>query len=231
MERRSFIKNGLIATGGALLGSAGIYRLLNTENEKDDYMPAKIENVSEGNGKRILVLMSAGTRKGNTDCLTDSYIKGMAEKGHSITKVYLGSMQLAGCRGCGACQRNGNRCVVQDDMQQLYPLFNKSDVIVMASPIYFWTITAKLKSFVERLYAISVHDRYPVKETALLMTAGDDGETTFDQAKSYWNVISGVLGNKSVATYFAGGCKGCEADSRYISAEHLNNAYNLGRLL
>lgn len=125
MERRRFIKNGLIAAGGVLLGSAGIYRLLNTENEKDDYMPAKIENVSEGNGKRILVLMSAGTRHGNTDRLTDAFIKGMAEKGHSITKVYLGSMHIAGCRGCGACQRNGSHCVVQDDMQQLYPCLTK----------------------------------------------------------------------------------------------------------
>lgn len=231
MERRIFLRNVLIAAGGVMLGSAGAYRLLNTGTENDGHMPVKIENVSEGNGKRILVLMSAGTRRGNTDRLTDSYIKGMAEKGHSITKAYLGSMQIAGGRGCGACQRNGNRCVVQDDMQELYPLFKESEVVVMSSPLYFWTISAKLKSFVERLYAISVNDSYPAKETVLLMTAGDDGEKTFDQVRSYWNVISGVLGDKSIATYFAGGCKGCEADSRYISATHLDNAYNLGRQL
>lgn len=216
MERRKFLRNGLIAVGGVLLGGAGIFRCLKDNQDKDEIMPVKIVNVSQGTGKKIMVLMSAGTRQGNTDRLTDAYIKGLSESGHTVTKVYLGNMRLAGCRGCGACQRNGNRCVVQDDMQPLYPIFKESEVIVMASPLYFGTITAKLKSFVERLYAISVHDRYPVKETALLMTAGDNVKNTFNQAKSYWNVISGVLGNKSVATYFAGGCKGCESDSRYI---------------
>lgn len=59
------------------------------------------------------------------------------------------------------------------------------------------------KIILERLDAISLHARYPVKETALLMTAGDNGEKTLDQSKSYWNVISGILGNKSVAIYFS----------------------------
>lgn len=231
MERRTFLRNGFIAAGGVLLGGVGIFRYLKDKQDNEENMPVRIESVSQGPGKKIMVLMSAGTRQGNTDRLTDAYIKGIAESGHSVTKVYLGSMHLAGCRGCGACQRNGNRCVVQDDMQPLYPIFKESDVIVMTSPLYFGTITAKLKSFVERLYAISVHDRYPAKETALLVTAGDNAENTFDQAKSYWKIISGVLGNKSIATYFAGGCKGCEADSRFIASTHLDNAYNLGRQL
>lgn len=49
--------------------------------------------------------MSAGTKLGNTDRLTDAYIKGLIERGHSVTKVYLGSMRIEGCRGCGVCQR------------------------------------------------------------------------------------------------------------------------------
>ena len=80
-------------------------------------MPPAFEKVHQGIGKNVLVLMSAGTRHGNTDRLTDACIKGLVEKGHTVTKVYLGSMRLEGCRGCGACQRNGNRCVVQDGMQ------------------------------------------------------------------------------------------------------------------
>ena len=79
--------------------------------------PTTIKTICQGNGKNVLVLMSAGTRQGNTDRLTDAYIKGLSEKGHNVTKVYLGDMRMAGCRGCGACQRNGNRCAVQDDMQ------------------------------------------------------------------------------------------------------------------
>lgn len=176
----------------------------------------------------MLVLMSAGTRQGNTDRLTDAYIRGLSEKGHTVTKVYLGSMRMAGCRGCGACQRNGNRCAVQDGMQQLYPLFAACDTLVMASPLYFWTITTRLKSFVERLYAISVEDKYPEKETVLLMTAGDNGEHTFDQALGYFHIINGVLGGKEAGTYLAGGCTGCENIARQIAPEHLEKAYQMG---
>ncbi len=172
--------------------------------------------------------MSAGTRQGNTDRLTDAYIRGVSEKGHSVTKIYLGSMRMAGCRGCGACQRNGNRCVVQDDMQQIYSLFTACDTLVMASPLYFWTITAKLKSFIERLYAISVDDKYPEKETVLLMTSGDNNKNTFDHALSYFHIISDVLGGKEVGTYLAGGCTGCENIARQIAPEHIEKAYLMG---
>ena len=172
--------------------------------------------------------MSAGTRHGNTDRLTDAYIRGLVEKGHTVTKIYLGSMRMAGCRGCGACQRNGNRCVVQDDMQQLYPLFAQCNTLVMASPLYFWTITARLKAFVERLYAISKEDKYPEKETVLLMTAGDDKENTFDHAQSYFHIISSVLGGHEVGIYCAGGCTGCEKTARNINMKHLENAYRMG---
>ena len=228
MERKTFLRNSLLMAGSILLGGSAIFRFLKDSEPEVDHRPATVEKIGKGNGKNVLVLMSAGTRQGNTDRLTDAYIKGLSEKGHSVTKVYLGSVRMAGCRGCGACQRNGNRCVVQDDMQQLYPLFAACDTLVMASPLYFWTITARLKSFVERLYAISVEDRYPMKETVLLMTSGDNNEHTFDQALGYFHIISGVLGGKEVGTYLAGGCTGCENIARQIAPEHLENAYKMG---
>lgn len=217
-----------MTTGGLFLGGAAIFRLLQGKEPVEGAHPTTVTKVHEGSGKNVLVLMSAGSKNGNTDRLTDAYIKGLVEKDHAVTKVYLGSMRLEGCRGCGVCQRNGNRCVVQDDMQELYPLFATCDTLVMASPLYFWTITARLKSFVERLYAISVKDEYPAKETVLLMTAGDDNENTFNQATGYFHVISGVLGGREAGMYLAGGCTGCEKTARHIDSKHLENAYQMG---
>ena len=211
-----------------MVGGAGVFRFLNNKEPKGYPFPPTIETVHHGKGKNILVLMSAGTRHGNTDRLTDSFIQGQVEKGHTVTKVYLGSMKMAGCRGCGACQRNGNHCVVQDDMQKLYPLFAACDTLVMASPLCFWTITARLKAFVERLYAISKEDKYPEKATVLLMTAGDDKPDTFAQALEYFHVVSGVLGGHEAGAYLAGGCTGCEKTARNISMKHLENAYRMG---
>ena len=136
-----------MAAGGLLLGGAAACRFLNGVQPKEYPRPPVMENIHNGKGKNVLVLMSADTRHGNTDRLTDACIQGLIEKDHTVIKVYLGSMRMAGCRGCGACQRNGNRCAVQDDMQQLYPLFAACDMLVMASPLYFWTITVTAQGF------------------------------------------------------------------------------------
>lgn len=228
MERRMFLKNSLLAAGGLLLGGTTIVRLLKEEEPAEHPFPAYVEEVHRGDGKNVLLLMAAGTRRGNTDRLSDAFIRGLADGGHTVTKVGMGSMRLDGCRGCGACQRNANRCVVQDGMQELYPLFAACDMLVMASPLYFWTIASRLKAFIERLYAISVEDKYPVKDTVLLMTAGDDDATTFDHALEYFHVISSVLGGREAGVYCAGGCTGCESTERRIDPKHLDNAYKMG---
>ena len=157
-----------------------------------------------------------------------SYIKGLVERGHSVTKVYLGSMRIEGCRGCGVCQRLAHQCAVRDGMQDIYPLFAECDTVVMASPLYFWTITAKLKSFIDRLYAISVDDKYPQKDSVLLMTAGDDNDTTFEQPIRYFRLLNQALGWNEVGLYCAGGSTGCEKLARQIDKVHLENAYKMG---
>lgn len=228
MERRSFLKNTLIVTGSLLLGGSAIYRFRKDKESVGSPFPPAIEKIHQGDGKNVLVLMSAGTRSGNTDRLTDAYIKGVVERGHSVTKVYLGSMRLEGCRGCGACQRHGHRCAIQDGMQEIYPVFAGCDTVVMASPLYFWSITSRLKAFIERLYAISTDDKYPSKETVLLMTAGDDHDTTFEEPLRYFRIVSQVLGGNEKGIYCAGGCTGCESLARQIDLKHLEHAYQMG---
>lgn len=228
MERRSFFKNTLLATGGFLLGGAAVKLFMNNEEPLPARLPLNIEKIHQGTGKNVLVLMGSSTKHGNTDQLTDAYIKGVVERGHTVTKVYLRSTRLDGCRGCGVCQRGTNRCVIQDGMQEIYPLFAKCDTLVMASPLYFHTITARLKAFIERLYAISAEDKYPVKDTVWLMTAGDDKEEVFDHVKQYFRIISDVLGGNQKGVYCAKDCIGCEKDSRKIDKQHLDNAYQMG---
>ena len=220
MDRKGFLKNTMIATGSLLLGGAGIYRLLNDKGPADNPLPRTIEKIHHGNMKKVLVIMSAGTKLGNTDRLV--------ERGHSVTKVYLGSMRIEGCRGCGVCQRLAHQCAVKDGMHDIYPLFAECDTVVMASPLYFWTITSQLKAFIERLYAISADDKYPQKDSVLLMTAGDDNESTFEQPKRYFRFLNQALGWNEVGVYCAGGCTGCEKLVRQIDKEHLENAYKMG---
>lgn len=178
--------------------------------------------------RNILVIVGSGISGGNTDRLADAYIKGAEEAGHRVTKVFLGDKELAGCRGCGACQKNGNRCVIKDAMQDIYPLLEQCDTVVLASPLYFWSISARAKAFIDRLYAISKEDKYPHKNSVLLMTAGDDQFWTFEQPVSYYRFVTQAIGWTDLGMYLAGGCNG-EPGKRHIDEKHLDGAYQLGK--
>lgn len=96
MERRSFFKNTLIATGSFLLGGAAVKLIMNNEEPLPARLPLNVEKIHQGEGKNVLVLMGSSTKHGNTDQLTDAYIKGLVERGHTVTKVYLRSTRLDG---------------------------------------------------------------------------------------------------------------------------------------
>lgn len=153
-------------------------------------------------------------------------MNGAIKAGHDVEKVVLND-NLQGCKGCGACQLNGHKCIIQDSMQDLYKKFDEADTIVFASPLYFWSISSRMKCFIDRLYAISTDDKYPYKETILLMSSGDNKFYTFHQALSFYSFYTNALGWKNLGVVLAGGCKG-SAHQRFIDEKYLNEAYQLG---
>lgn len=177
--------------------------------------------------RKILVIVGSGIKNGNTDKLADAYKKGAEAAGNEITKVFLGDKEIAGCRGCGACQNGKHICAIDDVMQEIYPLLEECDTVVLASPLYFWSISARTKAFIDRLYAISTDDKYPHKNSVLLITAGDDQFWTFEQPVSYYRFVTKAIGWTDIGMYLAGGCNG-EAGKRHISEKHLEGAYLLG---
>lgn len=179
--------------------------------------------------RKILLVVGSGTVNGNTDQLAKAFARGAAEAGHEVKSIFLGKGELHGCKGCGACQI-GEGCVQRDIMQKVYPAFAWCDTLVLASPLYFWTISSQSKAFIDRLYAISRNDRYPVKDTALLMTAGDDEVNTFDIPIQYCDFIFGGFGGKSLGLYCAGGCSG-KPGNHSIPAHHLDGAYEFGKAM
>ncbi|MGM0213070.1 flavodoxin family protein [Enterococcus sp. AZ109] len=177
--------------------------------------------------KRILVLVGSGTPRGSTMQLTDAFIAGAEEAGHQVKKIFLGNKQIEGCRGCNFCQRSGG-CVIKDDMQKLYPLFEESDVLVFASPLFFWTISARIKAFIERLYATAKEDKFPKKETMLLMTAGDEKFWTFEQSVSYYRFVTQAIEWQDLGMCLAGGTK-IEDGKHIIKQNYLEEAFQLGK--
>lgn len=188
--------------------------------------------------KNILVVVGSGQKKGNTNQLADAFIEGAGIAGHAVTKVFLGDKNINGCTGCEAC-RNLHKCVQKDDMEEIYPLIHAADAIVFASPLYFWTISARLKAFIERFYAIAKQDEHPPKgryenyghkDCALLMTAADDLFWTFEQAVSYYRFACvHYIGWNDKGMLLAGGCGGSQTKKNIAETKHLQNAFAFGK--
>lgn len=153
--------------------------------------------------RRMLVAVGSGAIGSNADRLADAFIAGARAAGNKVSRIFPGG-NISGCRGCGICRMSG-KCSINDDMQAAYPLFDDCDTLVLASPLYFWTLSGQIKLFVDRLYAKSKDDIYPEKDTMLLMTAGDDVDHTFDRAVEYYQFITSALGWHDIGGYIAGG--------------------------
>ena len=146
--------------------------------------------------KNILIIQGGGRPKGNTAQLVGSFVRGAEDAGHQIEVVSLLKHEVKGCLGCNAC-RYGKPCVQKDSFNDLVPKIKQADLLVFASPLYFWTVSSRIKAFIERFYCIAEEDpdpplgryeRYPVKDCALLMTAADNFFWTFDQAVSHYQL-------------------------------------------
>lgn len=103
--------------------------------------------------KKILVLSGSPRINGNSSILCDEFIRGAKDAGHSAEKIYVTKNKVAGCLGCNACYRNGGVCIQKDDMQQIREKMIDADIIVLSSPIYFYSMSAQMKAVIDRTYA------------------------------------------------------------------------------
>lgn len=188
--------------------------------------------------KNILVVLGSGRRKGNTEMLADAFIKGAEDSGHKVQKVSLASLEVKNCLGCNAC-RYSKPCVLKDDFTKLIPQIKSADLIVFASPLYFWTLSARIKAFIERFYCMAEEDhnpplgryeKYPIHDSALLMTAADNLFWTFEQAVTYYKfAIVNYIGFKDKGMLLAGGCGETNGLPQIEKTNHLADAYIFGR--
>ena len=188
--------------------------------------------------KKILVIQGGGRPNGNTARLASRFRDGARDAGHEVEVISLAKYPVNGCLGCNAC-RYGKPCVQKDAFNELVPKIKEADCLVFASPLYFWTISAKLKAFIERFYCLAQEDpvpplgryeKYPVKDCALLMTAADDFFWTFEQAVSYYRfALVRYIGFHDKGMLLAGGCGDTNGKPRIEETSHLDAAYAFGR--
>lgn len=190
--------------------------------------------------KNILIIQGGGRANGNTAQLINSFASGAAESGHTVEIISLLKNEVKGCLGCNAC-RFGKPCIQKDTFHDIVPKINAADCIVFASPLYFWTISSKLKAFIERFYCLALEDpnpplgryeKYPDKDCALLMTSADNFFWTFEQAVSYYQfTLVNYIGFKDKGMILAGGCGDTNGNPQIKETDHLQKAYEFGKLI
>lgn len=99
--------------------------------------------------KKVLVLSASPRKGGNSDTLCDQFIRGAAESGHMTEKIYVHEQKIGYCRACYACKTNGV-CVQKDDMSRILDKMIAADVIVLATPVYYYTMNGQMKTLIDR---------------------------------------------------------------------------------
>ena len=102
----------------------------------------KLFELKSGRGeklmKNILIISSSPRKKGNSQILCEQFKKGAEAKGHQVKIVRIMEQNIGFCRACDGCMRNGGTCVLKDDMAEILKMFQKADVLVLATPVYFY---------------------------------------------------------------------------------------------
>lgn len=188
--------------------------------------------------KNILVVQGGGRANGNTAQLVSGFAKGAEDAGQKVEVISLMKNEVKGCLGCNAC-RYGKPCIQKDSFNDIVPKIESADLVVFATPLYFWTISSRLKAFIERFYCIAKEDpepplgryeKYPVKDCALLVTAADNLFWTFEQVVAYYKfAIVDYIGFHDKGMLLAGGCGDTNGRPQIDKTNHLAEAYEFGR--
>lgn len=131
----------------------------------------------EPEAKNILILLGSPRPKGNSAALAGRIAKGAAEAGAIVETVPLNKLDIRPCQACDACRKPGNPgCVQKDDMQDLYPKVEAADALVLATPVYWFTMSAQLKLFLDRCYMFGATDYSALKgkRLAAAVSYGDE---------------------------------------------------------
>lgn len=175
--------------------------------------------------KKVLILSASPRKGGNSDLLCEQFMLGAKEAGNQVEKIFFRDKKINHCVACGACQSNGGKCVQKDDMAEVLGKMTASDVIVMATPVYFYTMNGQMKTLIDRTY--SRYTEISNKEMYFIVAAADGRKQAMERAlEGFRGFTSCLNGAKEKGIIYgtgawkAGDIKGSRA---------MNEAYEMGQ--
>ena len=172
----------------------------------------------------IVILMGSPNMKGSTSILVDSFRKGAEESGHSVEMIDVCHADIHPCTGCVACGYEGD-CVLRDDNEHIRKALLSSDMVVFATPLYYYAMSAQLKAVVDRFcaYNSSLNRRH--LKSALLTVAWNTDDWTFDALTAHYKTLVRYINFEDMGMILG---YGCGSPSMTRSGKYPDQAYKLG---
>lgn len=173
---------------------------------------------------RVVIFVGSMRKGGNTDLLAQAFAEG-AGKNNTVEIVSVADYKVNPCIGCNSCfAREGNQCSQKDDMAEIYEKLRIADMVVIASPVYFYGISAELKAIIDRLHT-PMRNEFRVKKLALLLVGAATLPELFDAIKLQYQLVLNFFDLEDAGMVLVRGVKEM-GDIKGTKA--LEEAYNLG---
>ena len=223
MKRRDFIKKSVFAVGSTLFAGSAMKSLaaMSIDDEVSD------SNESKQDKMKIVVLTGSPRRNGNSAYLADQFIKGAQEKGHEVYRFDCAFKQVERCRACNRCGMDGP-CIFNDDFSELRPHLIEADMVVFATPMYYFGISAQMKRVIDRFYAINGKIKGHYKKAAYLMTYANTAKSDAEPMLLHYRTMMDYLGWESVGEVVA---PGVWTAGSVHNTDYGDKAYRLGKSL
>lgn len=173
---------------------------------------------------KVLILTGSMRKGGNTDLLAQAFAEG-AEKNNEVEIISVADYKVNPCIGCNSCfTREKNKCFQNDDMPVIYEKLRKADTVVIASPVYFYGISAQLKAVIDRLHT-PMRDEFHIKRLALLLVGAASLPELFDAIKLQYQLVLNFFHLEDAGMVLVRGAKD-KGDVK--NGDGLKRAYELG---
>lgn len=211
MDRRDFIKT---------VAAAGVLAVL------PNIRPLQAQTDIKGKGMKITVLTGSPHKNGTSALLADEFIRGAEEAGHKVFRFDAAFENVHPCTGCDRCGLGARKCIFDDSMDKLNPHLLESDMIVFVTPLYYFGMSAQLKTVIDRFYANNYKIMGSGKKSVLMATAWNNDDWTMQDLENHYKTLCRYLKLENKGVILAKGC-GRRADIE--NSDYPRRAYELGR--
>lgn len=175
--------------------------------------------------KNVLILSGSPRKNGNSDTLCNEFKRGAEESGNHVEKIFLRDKTIGYCMACYFCKKSGGICAIKDDMAEILVKMHTADVIVMASPVYFYSIDAQMKAVIDR--SVAQWMQIKNKEFYYIMTAAETGDTVMNCTLECFRGFAKCLEDSKECGVIYG--KGVYEPGTIKSTPAMQEAYEMGK--